>query len=245
MNEKLNLQDLSALLSERLAITKKEAETFLREYFEMLNEELLHSGVVKIRDLGTFKLLQVGDRESVDVTTGERVLIPAHYKVTFTPDKKLAEAVNEPFAFFETTEINDDSIPEELATIPEEDASEDSDLNFDEEEENGEQPHYEDNTPKQSARNGEEENPVTEENSSYNQYNSRNYCFNCRDYEAHRVYRKKYFRIRKKMNRMRIIIFILSVLLAVTAGYIIYMTLFDKNILAPIFHKITTEFIPA
>jgi nucleoid DNA-binding protein len=124
MNEKINLQDLSALLAENAAITKKEAETFLREYFEVMNEELIKDGLLKIKDLGVFKLLQVEDRESIDVTTGERVLIPAHYKVNFTPDKKLAETVNEPFSFFETVEI-DDSTVEELHLLPEENASED------------------------------------------------------------------------------------------------------------------------
>jgi len=114
MSEKISLQDLSVLLAEKASITKKEAETFLREYFEVLNEELINDRLLKIKDLGTFKILWVEDRESIDVTTGERALIPAHYKVSFTPDKKLAETVNEPFAFFETIEIEDESELEEF-----------------------------------------------------------------------------------------------------------------------------------
>ena len=141
MNERINLQDLSALLAEKMAITKKEAEMFLREYFEVINEELIKTKLIKIKDLGTFKLLWVEDRASVNVTTGERVLIPAHYKVAFTPDKKLAETVNEPFALFEMTEIENESGLEEIKLLPAEDVSDESEsesepeLTSDEEEE--------------------------------------------------------------------------------------------------------------
>ena len=117
MNEKINLQELSALLAEKTKISKKEAETFLREYFELLNDGLIKDGLLKIKDLGGFKLSMMDDRESVDVTTGERVLIPAHYKVVFTPDKKLAEVVNEPFSLFETTEIEDETVLEKLKPL--------------------------------------------------------------------------------------------------------------------------------
>ena len=118
MKEKIGLQDLAALLAEKAEITKRDAETFLREYFELMNEELINSGLIKIKDLGTFKLSMMEDRESIDVTTGERVLIPAHNKVVFSPDRKLSETVNEPFAFFETTEIEDDSFLEDIKTPP-------------------------------------------------------------------------------------------------------------------------------
>jgi len=131
MNERINLLDLSALLAEKMAITKKETEIFLREYFEVINEELIKTKLIKIKDLGTFKLLWVEDRASVDVTTGERVLIPAHYKVTFTPDKKLAETVNEPFALFETTEIVNESGLEDLELLPDEDTLDESESESD------------------------------------------------------------------------------------------------------------------
>jgi nucleoid DNA-binding protein/nucleoid-associated protein YgaU len=113
MNEKINLQDLATLLAEKAGITKKEAETFLREYSEIMSDGLINDKSLKIKDLGSFKLTLVEDRESVDVATGERVLIPAHYKVSFSADKNLAQIVNEPFAFFETVEINDDAIVDE------------------------------------------------------------------------------------------------------------------------------------
>jgi nucleoid DNA-binding protein len=110
MNERINIQDLAAILSERASISKKEAETFLREYFEVLNDELIKDGSLKIKNLGTFKLLLVEDRESIDVSTGERVLIPEHYKVAFTSDKKLAEMINEPFSAFETIEVEGETV---------------------------------------------------------------------------------------------------------------------------------------
>jgi nucleoid DNA-binding protein len=126
MNEKINLQDLAALLAEKVGITKKEAEIFLRECSDVMNEGLVNDKLLKIKNLGIFKLIQVGNRESVDVATGERVLIPAHYKVSFSADKNLAQTVNEPFAFFETVEIKDDAIVDETENIaePEEEIAE-------------------------------------------------------------------------------------------------------------------------
>jgi nucleoid DNA-binding protein/predicted nucleic acid-binding Zn ribbon protein len=124
MSEKINLQDFTALLAEKSGISKKEAEAFLRECFEVIDEELVKDKLLKIKDLGTFKLLPVEDRESVDVATGERVLIPAHYKVTFTADKNLAQTVNEPFAFFETVEVNNDAIVDEPEDLSENESEE-------------------------------------------------------------------------------------------------------------------------
>ncbi|GHT13723.1 hypothetical protein FACS189426_19040 [Bacteroidia bacterium] len=124
MSEKINFLDLAALLSEKTGITKKEAEIFLREYFEVMNDALLKDKSLKIKDLGTFKLLLMDDRESVDVVSGERVLIPAHYKVTFSPDKNLAQAVNEPFSFFEPVEIDETAVVDEEEEIVEEEVRE-------------------------------------------------------------------------------------------------------------------------
>jgi nucleoid DNA-binding protein len=105
MNEKINFQTVVALLSEKSGINKKEAESFLKEYFEAISEALIQDKLVKIKNLGSLKLIEVSDRESVDVTTGNRVLIPAHYKINFIPDNNLAQMVNEPFSFFEVTEL--------------------------------------------------------------------------------------------------------------------------------------------
>ena len=107
MNEKINLKELTHLLAEKSGIQKKEAEAFLREYFESIDKALFDDQLVKVKNLGSFKLTLVNDRESVDVLTKERVLIPAHYKISYSPDNDLAQTVNEPFSFFETVEINE------------------------------------------------------------------------------------------------------------------------------------------
>ncbi|MDR2621405.1 MAG: HU family DNA-binding protein [Dysgonamonadaceae bacterium] len=109
MNEKIGLQDLVVLLAEKSNITKKDAEILVKECFETMEEGLLKDKLLKVRNLGTFKLVRVEDRESVDVSTGERVLIPAHYKVSFSPDTELADKVNEPYNSFENVEIEDGS----------------------------------------------------------------------------------------------------------------------------------------
>lgn len=116
MNEKINLQELSILLSEKAGITKKEAEIFLREFFGLLTESLITDKQVKIKDLGTFKLTHVEDRESVNVRTGQRVLIPAHQKISFSPASLLSEMVNKPFALFEPIEIAEINDPDQENT---------------------------------------------------------------------------------------------------------------------------------
>ena len=109
MNEKINLKELVHLLADKSGIQKKDAEAFLREFFDTIDEALFADQLVKVKDLGSFKLTLVNDRESVDVLTKKRVLIPAHYKVTYSPDNDLAQVVNEPFSLFETVEINEDA----------------------------------------------------------------------------------------------------------------------------------------
>lgn len=116
MSEKINIQDLAALLAVKSGITKKEAEAFLRECFDIIDEALTEDKLVKVKNLGSFKLALMEDRESIDVASGERVLIPAHYKVSFSSDKSLAETINEPFALFEAVEINDDYSDEETSS---------------------------------------------------------------------------------------------------------------------------------
>ncbi len=109
MNEKMNFHDLVGLLSEKAGITKKDAENFLREFFDLTTNALLEDKQVKIKNLGTFKIVDVNDRESVDVRTGERVVIPSHSKVSFAPDAELSKVINEPFAMFEPVEIEDET----------------------------------------------------------------------------------------------------------------------------------------
>lgn len=108
MNNKLSLVDIAGLLSERTGKDKKATEQFLREFIQVVSAGLFTDKTVKIKGLGTFKIIPVEERESVHVNTGERFVIPAHYKYSFLPDKELRDTVNAPFAFFETTEVGND-----------------------------------------------------------------------------------------------------------------------------------------
>ena len=98
---------LSATLSRKTTLSSGEAERFISNFFELLRESLVTDKIVKVRGLGTFKLVDVEARESVKVGTGERFTIDSHSKVTFTPDPALRDAVNRPFADFETVILNE------------------------------------------------------------------------------------------------------------------------------------------
>lgn len=107
MNEKITLQDIVNLLSEKQGINRKEAELFVRAFFDLIEEALTNEKYVKIKGLGTFKLTEVNSRESVNVNTGERFEIQGHSKVSFTPDTTMKELINKPFSHFETVVLND------------------------------------------------------------------------------------------------------------------------------------------
>lgn len=109
MNNKLTLSEIAALLAERSGKDKKATEQFLREFIQVVSTRLFTDKLVKIKGIGTFKIIPVEERESVHVNTGERFVIPAHYKYSFLADKELRDTVNAPFAFFETTEIGGDA----------------------------------------------------------------------------------------------------------------------------------------
>lgn len=104
---KVFLKDISLALAKKKGIDSAEAEEYLDAFFTVIEEALSAEKVVKIKGFGTFKLVEVRDRESVDVNTGERVVIEGHDKVTFTPENSLKELVNKPFSQFETVELND------------------------------------------------------------------------------------------------------------------------------------------
>jgi nucleoid DNA-binding protein/nucleoid-associated protein YgaU len=114
MNRKLLLQDLVDQLAEAGNIKKKEAEEFLREFFKASEDALFRGESVKISSLGTFKLIKVDARKSVNVATGEEIEIKEHYKLSFIPDTDLKEIVNKPYSHLE---------PVELDTVLETDAS--------------------------------------------------------------------------------------------------------------------------
>ena len=102
MNKKLLPSELAELLSARKGTTRKSNEAFVRGFFELIEEALQNESFVKIKGFGTFKLVNVSERESVKINTGERFQISGHSKVTFTPDNTLKELVNKPFSHFET-----------------------------------------------------------------------------------------------------------------------------------------------
>lgn len=98
---------LARILAEKNNMAISEAETFIKQMFEVANSVMQADKQLKIRWLGTFKVMSVKDRESVDVNTGERIVIGGRDKITFTPDNILKEIVNKPFAQFETVVVND------------------------------------------------------------------------------------------------------------------------------------------
>lgn len=104
---KFSLNSLGKALSEKSGLTPVEAELFIRKMFDVCNQGLDQDKLVKINWLGTFKVQAVKDRESINVNTGERIVIEGRDKLSFTPDNILKEIVNKPFAQFETVVVND------------------------------------------------------------------------------------------------------------------------------------------
>ncbi len=104
---KISLPELASTLQERRQLNKKEASQFVNEMFRIIQESLDQDKLVKVKGLGTFRIIDVEDRESVNVNTGDRVLIEGHGKITFTPDALMKELVNKPFSQFETVVLND------------------------------------------------------------------------------------------------------------------------------------------
>lgn len=121
---KMTIQEIAKILVEKNKLTAKEANQFAATMFEIIQQRLNDEELVKIKGLGTFKMIRVEARESVSVRTGERVMIDSHAKITFTPDATMKELVNKPFSQFETVILNegvefedlsDDLTEEELA----------------------------------------------------------------------------------------------------------------------------------
>lgn len=113
MNERLTIQDLTDLLAAKHSMTKKDAEAFVKEFFLLIEQALENENTVKIKGLGTFKLIDVDSRESVNVNTGERFQIKGHTKVSFSPDANLRDTINKPFAHFETVVLNENTVLED------------------------------------------------------------------------------------------------------------------------------------
>lgn len=108
-NKKQSIQELVDIIATQTNFTKKNSEEFLKEFVHVLQEYLEKDGFVKVKGLGTFKLVKNEERKSVNVTTGEAIIIPAHNKVSFIPDNAIKEAVNKPYAHLETITVDDDT----------------------------------------------------------------------------------------------------------------------------------------
>ena len=101
-NKKVSLQELTDTIVAQSGATKRFTESFLRELVQVIQEYLEKDGVVKVKGLGTFKLIWNEPRKSVDVSTGNTIVLPGHYKVTFMPDNEVKEKINAPYAHLET-----------------------------------------------------------------------------------------------------------------------------------------------
>jgi len=128
-DQRLTPADLASALARRGSLPRRYCEDFVRSFFDVIEDGLVHDNLVKIKGFGTFKIVDIDARESVNVSTGERFEIASHTKVSFTPDAALRDAVNKPFVAFQTVILNEgtdtkdmerlwDSVPtEEPATV--------------------------------------------------------------------------------------------------------------------------------
>ncbi|ERI86124.1 DNA-binding protein HU [Bacteroides pyogenes F0041] len=116
MNERLTIQDFTVLLASKHNMTEKDAETFVKEFFLLIEQALKNEKYINIKGLGTFKLINVDSTESVNESTGEQFKTQEHSKISFTPDTNLKEAINKPFAHFETVILNENTLLEDIPT---------------------------------------------------------------------------------------------------------------------------------
>lgn len=117
MEGKVLLQDLAQTLAAKRNMQRKDAEAFMKAFFETISDGILQDKIVKVKGLGTFKMIEVQNRESVNVNTGERIVIPGHSKISFTPDTELKDEVNKPFALFQTVIINEGTSIEDMEKV--------------------------------------------------------------------------------------------------------------------------------
>jgi len=117
MNEKLTRQGLAGTLAEKNKIQKESTDIFVKEFFQLIKDGLKKDKYVKINGLGTFKVINIEPRESINVNTKERFQIEGHQKTAFTPDAELKEIINLPFANFETVILNSNISPDDLTKI--------------------------------------------------------------------------------------------------------------------------------
>lgn len=117
MNNKVTFPELVEQVAQYANTSKRMSELFLKELFATISQSLIDGESVKVKGIGTFKLTEVSPRKSVDVNTGEEIEIQGHKKLSFAPDKDMAEAINQPFMHFETEILDDDVTDDQLAAI--------------------------------------------------------------------------------------------------------------------------------
>ena len=115
---RLTIQEISKVLVAKNGLEPSQANRFATELFAIIQERLEKNDLVKVKGLGTFKVITVDARESVSVRTGGRVMIEEHSKITFTPDATMKELVNKPFSQFETVVLNDNVEFDDLKEQP-------------------------------------------------------------------------------------------------------------------------------
>ena len=128
MDAKLNQSDLISLLAKGSNISVAKAELFTKSFFDLIIEGLEQDGIVKINGLGTFKVMDVASRGSVNVNTGEKIEIKGHKKLTFIPADALKDDVNQPFAMFEPVEVDETYQPDSVNEPESEDSAEQVEL---------------------------------------------------------------------------------------------------------------------
>jgi len=125
---KVTIQELSKILVEKNGLSQRDASKFGTTMFALILEYLERGEQVKVKGLGTFRIINVEARESVSVRTGERVVIESHSKVSFTPDATMKELVNKPFSQFETVVLNDGVEFNDIREQPEQEEDVDTDV---------------------------------------------------------------------------------------------------------------------
>lgn len=165
MMGKINVSELATILVEKHGMDRREAQSFIAAMVEVIQEGIERDRQVKVKGLGTFKIVEVGARESVNVNTGERVVIESHSKLAFTPDASLKELVNKPFLQFETVVLNEGVNFDDMEAKPEEEPVVEEPAVEEPEEETAfvEEPPVVEESPVVEEPSDEEESPVVEE----------------------------------------------------------------------------------
>lgn len=112
MDNKINFQQLVEKFVQASGMSRNWSEQFVRSFFDIISEKVIEEGLVKVKGLGTFKLVETENRESVNVNTGERIVIEGHQKINFIPEAELKDFINQPFASFDTINLTDNQLDE-------------------------------------------------------------------------------------------------------------------------------------